>query len=186
MAPAISISTLFPKCLTGYDSDQTDGKCESVQSANAVDANQWAVIVSSDRSTASAITTFKSDKREIYEEARRTASEQVDHSAFGNFEALLVDYRGLVLDGAISAVYFRRHNAWVTPLAGIGDGRWGALMSVTRRWALDQGLAIEGHIDAAAVVEGEKVWLSNGARGFFPGVIVRNLHCRKIGQSDYK
>lgn len=157
----VSLSTLYPESLDLNKADSTK--------------QPWAVIISPHRTTPSAVTTFKSDKRDVYNKAREGMQDLYDNAAFPSFEALLVDDKDRILDGSISTVYFNRDGCWVTPPTGIGEGRWGTLRSASRRWALDRGMAIERHLDAKDVKEGERVWLGNGVRGFFPGVIVRNL-----------
>ncbi|KAJ1326659.1 4-amino-4-deoxychorismate lyase [Microdochium nivale] len=51
----------------------------------------------------------------------------------------------------------------------------GGHQGVSRRWALERGLAIEQVVSAASLVEDEECWLSNGVRGFFVGKIKLNF-----------
>ena len=80
-----------------------------------------------------------------------------------------------------SAIYFHRplvdhcyRAAWLTPLLDSG-----CCDSVTRRIALDRNLCLEARkpklpeLNIADVRDGEVVWLSNGVRGFWRGMIVR-------------
>ncbi|KAI5287580.1 hypothetical protein KEM52_001519, partial [Ascosphaera acerosa] len=55
---------------------------------------------------------------------------------------------------------------WVTPPLSTGCNA-----STTRAYALAQGMCREEAVSVASIVDGEEIWLSNGLRGFVPGVV---------------
>lgn len=55
---------------------------------------------------------------------------------------------------------------WVTPPLNSGCNA-----STTRAYALARGMCREESVRADSIVDGEEVWLSNGLRGFIPGII---------------
>ncbi|KAK7535168.1 uncharacterized protein J3D65DRAFT_630320 [Phyllosticta citribraziliensis] len=54
-----------------------------------------------------------------------------------------------------------------TKIEGMGGQR-----GTTRRWALRGGLCMEEPVEASSVEVGERLWVSNGVRGFGVGVVV--------------
>lgn len=80
-------------------------------------------------------------------------------------EVLLYDAAGNVTEASFSAVYFFRprdgDGGWVTPRGGMA--------SVTRTWAMEKGMCVEGLVAVEELRDGELVWLSNAVRGFFLG-----------------
>ena len=105
----------------------------------------------------SIFTKHKTTAREPYSEARRLCRAQLSTTT----EVLVCNVRGEVMEGTLSTPYFWRDGRWVTPAAECGGN-----LGTTRRWALEQGLAVEGVVHRDKVREGEIVWLSNGVRGF--------------------
>ena len=87
-------------------------------------------------------------------------------------QVLAANERGEVMEGCTTSAYFWRgqregvENRWVTPSATSGGN-----LGTTRRWALEQGLAVEAVVSVESVQIGEVVWVSNGVRGFAQGVI---------------
>jgi 4-amino-4-deoxychorismate lyase len=81
-------------------------------------------------------------------------------------EILLVNQEGEITEGSITTPYFFRNGHWITPRASCGGN-----IGTTRRWAIQQGLCIEGVVKIEEVKVGETVWLSNGVRGFGWGVV---------------
>ena len=81
-------------------------------------------------------------------------------------EILMVNANGDVMEGSFNTAYFNHMGTWTTPAVCSGGH-----LGVSRRWALEQGLCEEGLVSVNSVQigslgEGEKVVLSNGARGF--------------------
>jgi len=77
-----------------------------------------------------------------------------------------VNQEGEITEGSITTPYFFRNGHWITPRASCGGN-----IGTTRRWAIQQGLCIEGVVNIEEVKVGETVWLSNGVRGFGWGVV---------------
>lgn len=120
-------------------------------------------------------TWLKTSSRDIYDAARQRMSERLKEMAdfdVGNGcnEVLLHKETGEIIEGSVTNVYFWRDAAWVTPMVGAGNG--GGLEGTARRWALNAGICKEGDVEVSSIVEGERVWVSNGVRGFLPGTIV--------------
>ena len=81
-------------------------------------------------------------------------------------ESLIVSQYSEVLQGQFTTPYFLRNGAWITPAySGI------VANSVTRRYALENGLCKEGIVLKSSPKNGEHCWLSDGVRGFFKGTI---------------
>ena len=65
------------------------------------------------------------------------------------------------MEASITTPYFWRAGNWVTPSAVQGGN-----LGTTRRWALQRGLCVEGTVKRESVSKGERIWLSNGVRGW--------------------
>ncbi|KAF7508542.1 hypothetical protein GJ744_009091 [Endocarpon pusillum] len=101
-------------------------------------------------------------------------SSSVRNSSFGKasttHESLIVSRYGEVLQGQFRTPYFLRNGAWITPAySGV------VANSVTRRYALENGLCKEGIVLNSSPKNGEDCWLSDGVRGFFQGTICLDL-----------
>ena len=84
-------------------------------------------------------------------------------------EILLVNGKGEIMEGSFTTPYFRRDDRWITPAESSGGN-----IGVTRRWALERAMCVEGLVHASSIHAGsgcEKVVLSNGARGFGWGMV---------------
>ena len=69
---------------------------------------------------------------------------------------------GDIMEGSLTTPYFWRGGAWVTPKAESGGN-----LGTTRRWAVERvENLVEGRVERVSVEIGEKVWLSNGVRGW--------------------
>ncbi|KAI5305238.1 hypothetical protein KEM56_004939 [Ascosphaera pollenicola] len=66
----------------------------------------------------------------------------------------------------VSAPSFTARDLWVTPPLSSGCNA-----STTRAYALARGMCREESVKADSIVDGEEIWLSNGLRGFIPGII---------------
>lgn len=141
-------------------------------------SNVWPVFVDDNASEVGPTTTFKQSRRALYTNARERAQKVDKQTRSSDFEVLLVDHQARIVDGSISTVYVYQQQQWVTSPTGVGDGRWGGLKGASRQWALDHGLVVEGTVIARSLAVGERVWLSNGVRGFFLGEIVYNSYAR--------
>jgi branched-subunit amino acid aminotransferase/4-amino-4-deoxychorismate lyase len=112
-------------------------------------------------------TSFKTSHRPAYTLARtRTLPDAGDYTQ----EVLLWNASGLITEGSVLTPYFYRGGKWVTP-AVASEGH-GGQRGTSRRWALERGLCVEGVVERRSVRVGERVWLSNGVRGFGWGKIM--------------
>lgn len=138
----------------------------------------WTVYLSPIVSTATPFTHHKTTHRKVYDDVRAfLPSPEMDAQKGVNNEILLVNGEGYIMEGSITTPYFWRGEKWVTPPESEGGN-----VGTTRRWALESALALEGRIivdGEDGVQHGEKVWLSNGVRGWGLGTIVRTKHAGK-------
>ncbi|EGX95863.1 Aminotransferase, class IV [Cordyceps militaris CM01] len=114
----------------------------------------------------SEFTHHKTSKRDVYNEARDRAGIKMGERK----EVLMVNAEnGEVMEGSITTPYFWRNNRWVTPpvsaefSSSLGSG---GNNGTSRRYALENKLAVEEPVKAEALVDGEECWISNGVSGF--------------------
>lgn len=106
-------------------------------------------------------TSHKTTYRLLYDSHRQTLP-----SHDPQYEILLVNLDGQVMEGSIYTPYFLRDSEWITPSASCGGN-----LGTSRRWALQHGLCKEGSVRKDGVQIGEKVVLSNGVRGWGWGYV---------------
>lgn len=127
-----------------------------------IDSQTWHIFVSPNSIAPSQYTTHKTTNRRIYDDVRAATCSA---GAWGLFsEVLLVNTEHNVMEGSITTPYFYRRGRWVTPPAADGGN-----VGTTRRWALEKGLCVEESIAVNSLEPGERIWLSNGVRGWFWG-----------------
>lgn len=138
------------------------------------DAPRWTVVLDSQPITPSNLTSHKTTRRDVYNAARARTEIQSGEMK----EVLLWNTSGQVMDGSITTVYFRRRQPggdgelqddWMTP-----DLSCGGSDGVTGRYAYVAGVCVHEEIDVDDLIEHEEVWLSNGVRGFMPGILALN------------
>jgi len=152
------------------------------------------VVIDSRRTRPSPFTHFKTTSRAPYDAARARIPEiptSPSAPVAPVAEVLLVnELDGGILEGSFTTPYFWRDGRWVTPpvtdlasesedtraaaaaaaATSHGERAWtGGHDGVSRRWAIERGLAVERVVPADSVVDGEECWLSNGVRGFYAG-----------------
>ncbi|KAL9080932.1 MAG: hypothetical protein Q9157_000432 [Trypethelium eluteriae] len=125
----------------------------------------WPIYVDTETTTPDAFTTYKTTERSVYDLARRRACIT---KMTAQEEVLLVNTAGEIMEGSMTAPYFRRDGRWVTPPSYAGGQ-----LGTTRRWALEKGLCVEGTVRAVDLEDGEDIWISSGVRGFRRGKIHR-------------
>ncbi|KAK2799216.1 hypothetical protein FQN51_007046 [Onygenales sp. PD_10] len=123
----------------------------------------WTLHLDTQPTAPSLFTTHKTTARTAYTAARARAGIV---SPQDPVEVLLYNPAGEVMEGSITSVYFRRGGRWVTPAVGCGGNA-----GTSRRYALACGGCVEGVVRVEELVGGERVWLSNGVRGFLPAVL---------------
>ncbi|KAK4162578.1 aminotransferase [Cladorrhinum sp. PSN259] len=172
--PPVPLSNLFPSSLPSSPGPTTTTN----PSINPDDIFQVLVDTNS-RTNPSEYTHYKTTSRKSYDSARERAG--IVNPA-DKKEVLIVDESSQeVMEASITTPYFFRESKWVTPLVREQHQRQeqqqtpekyqGGQDGTSRRWALETGIATEAKILVNSLVDGEQCWLSNGARGFFPGVI---------------
>ena len=143
-----------------------------------MDSSVWRVYVDMQPISPSAFTTHKTTFRDDYNAARLRVGIL---SPAELAEVLVMNAHGEVMEGSITTPYFRRRSRihsceaadsaeWITPPLSSGGNA-----GTTRRLALTQGFCNEQVVHTSVLVDGEECWLSNGVRGFMPGVILK--HC---------
>lgn len=106
-------------------------------------------------------TSYKTSHRASYNTARsRALPDPTDFSQ----EVLLFNTHGQMTEGSVLTPYFYRGGRWVTP--AVEGEEHGGQRGTSRRWAVERGLCVVGTVERGSVRVGEKVWLSNGVRGF--------------------
>lgn len=127
----------------------------------------WRVYIDMESTSPSLLTTHKTTARDHYTAARSRLS-IVGYTS--PEEVLLWNPNGDIMEGSITTVYFQRSRGdqliWVTPSLESGCNA-----GVTRRYALQDGFCQEQTVSRNSVKVGERVVLSNGVKGFVPGVI---------------
>lgn len=153
--PPAPLSQLFP---TSLDAPQAPNEPN-----NPTRTEPWVILLDTQPTPPTPYTTHKTTLRAPYVEARTRAHIPSMASAI---EVLLYNPRGEITEGSLTSVYFFRGGRWVTPA-----GESGGNLGTTRRWALERGLCVEGCVRVESVRGGERVWVSNGVRGFVRGVV---------------
>ncbi|OAA57691.1 Aminotransferase, class IV [Cordyceps fumosorosea ARSEF 2679] len=114
----------------------------------------------------SEFTHHKTSKRDMYNEARTRAGIKMGERK----EVLMVNAQsGEIMEGSITTPYFWRNGQWITPpvsaefSSSLGSG---GNNGTSRRYALENKLAVEEPIKAESLLDGEECWISNGVSGF--------------------
>ncbi|KAF2170282.1 hypothetical protein M409DRAFT_19885 [Zasmidium cellare ATCC 36951] len=145
---SVPMSALFPKSFT--------------RSPEGHEKPEWTIVLDVQPTEPGEGTMFKTSDRCAYGRARGAAG-IMDYMT--PKEVLLYTPSQEILDGSICTPYLFREGCWVTPSSSVGG-----LQGTTRRWALENGLAVEGAISIDSLVDGETIWLSNAVRGYFCGI----------------
>ncbi|KIV81829.1 hypothetical protein PV11_03981 [Exophiala sideris] len=128
------------------------------------DSRYSIVSVDSSPTMPSRYTMYKTTYRVPWDKARERAG--ITKCPPGEREVLLFNPKHEIMEASLCTVYFHRQGKWVVPAPDTGG-----MQSVTKTWALEAGLCVEGLIRLDDLQDGEAVWLSNALRGFFPGKI---------------
>lgn len=128
----------------------------------------WRIFISPIKTTPSIFTKHKTTSRDSYNSIREQIPTWARGAANTGLEAeiLLVNANGNIMEGSITTPYFLRKDKWVTPSTTSGGN-----MGTTRRYGLENGLCSEGEVRLEEVEIGERIWLSNGVRGWGLGVV---------------
>jgi hypothetical protein len=141
--------------------------------------SEWRVVMDAEPTEATESTMYKTSDRFPYGRARAMAG--IPTYATPK-EVLLFNSDNAILDGSASTPYFYRDGRWVTPTAASGG-----LQGTTRRWALENGICIEGTVHKDSVKNGEVIWFSNAVKGFFHGTFgPRDPDIRELDMQECK
>ena len=125
----------------------------------------YTILLDSEKTEQNAHTNLKTTHRPHYDASRERHVKSMAE------EVLLQNPRGEVTEGSITTPYFYRSGRWVTPPV---HEEHGGQRGTTRRWALATGICVgEEVVRAESVEDGERVWVSNGVRGFGWGIVAR-------------
>ncbi|KAI1129094.1 putative 4-amino-4-deoxychorismate protein [Nemania abortiva] len=133
---------------------------------------EFEILTDKQSTTKSEYTHFKTTHRPMYDDARHRATIL---NATDKREVLLINKDdGSIMEGSITTPYFWRNGRWVTPPVpaefNLSQGS-GGNNGTTRRWSLEQGLAVEEVVPSESLVDGEECWISNGLKGFVHGKV---------------
>lgn len=165
----VTVQTAVMNTLKGAEGRKTLAnwipKSFNLEVAKANPMNQICkVYVDSEATDATLFTLHKTSHRDFYNESRDRFD--IAHSLPTKEEVILYNEKGEMMEGSLCTIYFFRKDRWVTPASPCGGN-----LGVTRRVALEKGFCRESKIPVSTLKEGEMIWLSNAARGFFMGQI---------------
>lgn len=125
----------------------------------------WKVYISDSPTLISPFTSFKTTKREVYNEARKL----LPGTNPGQEEVVLFNTQNNVMEGSITNIAVKRESdgKWVTPLLSSG-----CLCGVTRHFLLRKNFIEEDNVTLEQLKPGTKVLLMNAIMGVFGGTIV--------------
>ena len=125
----------------------------------------WKIFLDAQATPSTDYTSYKTNRRAMYDEARlRRLPEGTTMSSA--VEVVMYNTDDEITEGSLTSVFLHRDGRWVTPPTSSGCQR-----GTTRRWALEKGLCVEETIKRNSLMNGEKVIISNGARGFSLGTL---------------
>ena len=150
--PAVPLINLFPPNLN-----------QGVSHADL----EWTFYLDTESTPSSIYTTYKTNQREMYNQAReRALPPEMPYSS--RTEVVLYNADGDITEGSLTSLYFFRGAQWVTPPASTGCQR-----GTTRRWALEKKLCVEEPVKVHSLKNGERIGVSNGVRGFGIGRLAK-------------
>lgn len=128
-------------------------------------SGHWDVYINTKSSLISPFTSFKTTKRDVYNEARKI----LPGLKPGQEEVLLFNSQKQLMEGSITNVAIKRKTdgKWVTPLLSSG-----CLCGVTRHYLLRRNYIEEDIIQIKDVSLGDEVLLFNGIMGVVRGKVV--------------
>ncbi|KAL2076039.1 hypothetical protein VTL71DRAFT_982 [Oculimacula yallundae] len=152
----MKVSPLTGGALTLGENDAVHG--------DAPKGDLFEIFPDSVRTTPSPYTSYKTTSRDMYVSAR----ERVGIKDYTEKKEVLIisDKDGEIMEGSLTSVFFWRNGKWTTPPASSGGQ-----IGTTRRWAIEEGYAVEDIVKVDSLVDGEECWISNGVRGFTYGKV---------------
>jgi branched-subunit amino acid aminotransferase/4-amino-4-deoxychorismate lyase len=157
--PPTTLEALFPASLP--PPEKLKGKSKLVS-----------IILDTEETEISPFTYQKTTMRDHYNTARERMARILtdldinDHHS--DSEIILHSLKGEITEGSVTNVYFWR-DGWVTPPVGPEGG---GLPGTARKYAFQRGFCREEKVMKGSIKTGDLVWISNGVRGFSPGMVV--------------
>lgn len=128
----------------------------------------YSILIDSQPTPVDSHTIYKTTHRPHYDSSRsRKLGQDLNHTLVE--EVLLYNPSGNIMEGSLTTPYFYRDGRWVTP--PVWEDNHGGQRGTTRRYALEKKLCIVETINIDSLEDGEKVWISNGVRGFGWGLL---------------
>ncbi|KAK0121617.1 hypothetical protein ONS95_009904 [Cadophora gregata] len=174
--PAVERWTLFPERIPPPSSLETTMKVSpltggaltlgenDVVHGDAPKRQSWDIIPDPVRTPPSQYTSYKTTSRNMYVSARERVG--IKDMAEEKEVLLVSEKNGEIMEGSLTSVYFWRNGKWTTPHVSSGGQ-----IGTTRRWAIEEGYAVEGIVTIDSLMDGEECWISNGVRGFQYGKV---------------
>ena len=141
----------------------SDGLALSHAAVSELDGQQYVILSEHTLNQRDYLRRFKTTRREIFDQAWKTAEEQ------GAFDSLFFNSDGLLLEGGRSNVFIKYQGQWLTPSLDLD-----ILNGVMRQAVLKQPQLYLGadtiretHITRAMLENAEEICLSNALRGVF-------------------
>ena len=152
-------------CQAGYlESSRfvSDGLALSHAAVSELDGQQYVILSEHTLSQRDYLRRFKTTRREIFDQAWKTAEGQ------GAFDSLFFNLDGLLLEGGRSNVFVKYQGQWLTPSLDLD-----ILNGLMRQAVLKQPQLLgadtikETHITRTMLENAEEIRLSNALRGVF-------------------
>ncbi|RKF73489.1 Cysteine desulfurase, mitochondrial [Golovinomyces cichoracearum] len=143
--PAVDICNLYPQNLNEVSCIKSNPR--SLE--DKYSSRPYILHVSRNKVSPDEHTHYKTTRRTLYSLAQHEVKIQ---GMLGQSEVLLVNLLGEVMEGSFTTVYFWRRGSWITPYLKAG-GQEGT----TRRWALSQGLCVEGIIKSGSLERDQRI-----------------------------
>jgi 4-amino-4-deoxychorismate lyase len=137
------------------------------RSSSSLNAS-YSILLDSQPTPVDSHTIFKTTRRPHYDSSRSRKLNQNSTSDLAE-EVLLFNPSGNIMEGSLTTPYFHRNGRWVTP--PVWEANHGGQRGTTRRYAIEKTLCVEETIPSSSLKNGEKVWISNGVRGFGWGLL---------------
>ena len=141
----------------------SDGLALSHAAVSELDGKQYVILSEHTLSQRDYLRRFKTTRREIFDQAWKTAEEQ------GAFDSLFFNSDGLLLEGGRSNVFVKYQGQWFTPSLDLDILNGVIRQAVLRQPQLYLGADTikETHITHAMLENAEEIRLSNALRGVF-------------------
>jgi 4-amino-4-deoxychorismate lyase len=186
--PKVSLEALFPSTLDlPLDKDEEEESSKSFQpsplTGGALNMGptdfqpappqsslraSYSILLDSQSTPFDSHTIFKTTHRPHYDSSRsRNLSQNLSSNLVE--EVLLYNPSGKIMEGSLTTPYFYRNGRWVTP--PVWEDNHGGQRGTTRRYAIEKKLCTVEAVSIDSLKNGERIWISNGVRGFGWGLL---------------